>query len=91
LCESCSGITDFRFGVSIVDKGNEFYSDWIPGTTGIGGVSTGGNNAGAIKRILKLNSRYALEVKNNNASAQFIHVRFEWYETIKLFYKGYEV
>lgn len=57
------------------------YNDYIPGGTGIGGTSYGGSNSEIQEYVFKPNSKYCMDIINNDSDPQDIYVSFAWYWT----------
>ena len=76
---SQSGWEEMKLGVSITDLGTKFFTDYIPGGTGIGGTTYGGSSSEILEWVLKENTYYSLAIKDNSGSNNKCNVFLQWY------------
>jgi hypothetical protein len=73
---------DMKSGVTISSYGDiNFYTDFIPGATGVGGKSSGGDSKEIEEWIFKPNTKYGMDIINGSGEANKIFVYYAWYWT----------
>jgi len=60
------------------------YNDYVAGGTGIGGTSYGGNSSEIEEYVFPPNTKYCMDIINNNSSSNNIYVLFSWYWTDRI-------
>lgn len=76
-----TSLEQVKSGINVVNLGDEFYPDYIPGGTGIGGSSYGGANLNVDEVVLDINSYYIFKFLNLNDENVKIRNMTMWYET----------
>ena len=75
-----TSLINIKSGVTATE-GNLKFTDFIPGSTGIGGRNTGGNNSIVDEFILNPNKKYSFTVDNKDSNSNKMYLFIEWYET----------
>lgn len=71
---------DMVVDATVSDYGSEnFYKDYVPGSTGLGGTSQGGQNSEIEEWIFKPSTKYAMDILNLDSDDDKVHVYFSWY------------
>lgn len=61
-------------------KGDSYVTDYIPGSTSVGGRSGGGLGDEGFERILAPNTEYLIEIENTGSNPLTYQLRLDWYE-----------
>lgn len=73
-----TGWSELKHTVNISQNGNEFFSDFEPGASGVL-LSYGGNSEEREEWVLKPNTTYSIIVTNNATDANTIYLYLNWY------------
>lgn len=73
-------LTKLISNITVSEYSNKIYTDFIPGSTGIGGRSSGGNINLVDEWILKKGNEYLLRIVNNSTSNNKMLLVLSWYE-----------
>lgn len=69
-------------GVTVTTDGTEYVSLYLPGSTGVGGTSSGAGLTGDYEYVLKPNSQYMFRFTNGSNSANIASWTIVWYEAL---------
>jgi len=56
------------------------FSDWLPGSTGVGQARLGSSTIGGDEIVMKPNTTYRIVITNGSTSANVVGIKFNWYE-----------
>lgn len=66
---------------TVSDEGTKFYEDYIAGSTGIGGATTGGSSEGGEKYLFDNDTYYLMKLVNNSTNNNKIFYSIKWFES----------
>lgn len=72
---------EMRLGATVTDEGEEFYTDYIAGSTGIGGTSQGGESGSQEKYLFDRDTYYCMKLVNNSTNINKIFYTVKWFES----------
>jgi len=79
LLKTASGILLYS-APTIGADGTQIAEDFLPGSTGVGGVRTGNEQGEKSEWVLDKSIKYILRFTNESSGANILNIRLSWYE-----------